>query len=210
MVMRGQYLERPTIIGSGDLFLEGLFHRGGRTPGALILSPLAEGGSPMELPITAELAWAMHKARRATLRFNPRGFGASQGTRGGPAESLADARAALGSLRQSLEPGVEGAPRAAVLAIEDGSLSALELAREDPDVAALVLLSPPRGMREQLLSASAPAVPTLVVLPEGSGWGSLEAAGTVRIEEIAGTDARFLRGLPLFGQAVTRFLDGLS
>jgi alpha/beta superfamily hydrolase len=207
MVMRGQFLERPTIIKSGELFLEGLFHRGSRSPGVLIVSPLAEGGSPMELPITAELAWAMHQARRATLRFNPRGFGASQGARGDAPESLEDARAALHSLRQSLEPEAEHASRVAVVAIQDGSSTALELARENPDLLALILVSPPAGLRDEPLSSGPP---TLVMLPEGTAWATGGDPGTARIEEIAGTDSKFLRGLPRFGHAVTRFLDGLG
>jgi alpha/beta superfamily hydrolase len=210
MVMKGQYLERPTIIASGDLFLEGLFHRGSRSPATLIVSPLAEGGSPMELPITAELAWAMHKAQRATLRFNPRGFGASQGTSGSPAESLEDARAALRSLRQSVDASDTRPARLAVVGIQDGGALALDLSREDPDLLALVLLSPPASLREMLLAWSGSRPPTLVVLPEGASWERSEDWGTVRVEEIAGTDMRFLKGLPLFGSAVTRFLDGLG
>lgn len=210
MVMKGQYLERPTIIASGDLFLEGLFHRGSRSPGTLIVSPLAEGGSPMELPITAELAWAMHQAQRATLRFNPRGFGASQGTPSGSAENLDDARAALRSLRQSQEGATDRAPRLALVGVQDGGLAALELSREEPDLVALVLLSPPPALRERLLEAGGSTPPTCVLLPEGMGWEGSEDWGTVRIEEIAGTDPKFLKGLPLFGRAVTRFLDGLG
>ncbi len=210
MVMKGQYLERPTIIASADLFLEGLFHRGSRSPGTLIVSPLAEGGSPMELPITAELAWAMHQAQRPTLRFNPRGFGASQGRPGGPAERLDDARAALHSLRHSLDGPAGGGPRLALVGIQDGGLAALELAREEPDLRALVLLSPPPALREKLVEAGGPRLPTLVLLPEGMVWEASDDPGTIRIETIAGTDSRFLEGLPLFGRAVTRFLDGLG
>jgi alpha/beta superfamily hydrolase len=210
MVMKGQYLERPTVIASGDLFLEGLFHRGSRVPGTLIISALAEGGSPMERPITAELAWAMHQAQRATLRFNPRGFGASQGKPGGPAESLDDARAALRSLGQSQAGAADHEPRLALVGIQDGGLAALELSREEPDLQALVLLSPPVTLRERLLETGGPRLPTLVLLPEGMAWESRGELGTIRIEELAGTDSKFLEGLPLFGRAVTRFLDGLG
>jgi alpha/beta superfamily hydrolase len=207
MVMKGQYLERPAIIASGDLFLEGLFHRGSRSPGALIVAPAAEGGSPMEIPIVAELAWAMHRAQRATLRFNARGFGASQGTRGGSTELLDDARAALSSLRQSLEGG---GGRLAVVGVQDGSAAALGLAQEEPDLVALVLLSPPPDLQGSLEASKGTRPPTLVVLPEGARWEASNDLGTTRIEEIAGTDARFLKGLPLFGRAVTRFLDGVA
>jgi alpha/beta superfamily hydrolase len=207
MVMKGQYLERPAIIASGDLFLEGLFHRGERSPAALIVAPSAEGGSPMETPIVAELAWAMHRTQRATLRFNSRGFGASQGTRGGVEERLADAAAALSSLRQSLPAG-GGA--LAVLGIGEGGAAAIGLVRREPDIAALVLLAPPLELQRDLQEAMGAGPPTLVLLPEGGRWDANNDLGIVRIEQVAGTDARFLEGLPLLGRAVTRFLDGLS
>ena len=160
----------------------------------------------MEMPITAELAWAMHQSRRATLRYNPRGFGASQGTRGSAADRLEDARAALHSLRQSLE--IRDDEPVAVVGIQDGGIAAIELAHASPGVGALVLVSPPDVLRDPLLSFAGP--PALLVFPEGASWTWNTSAGTVRLEEIAGTDARFVRGLPMFGRAVTRFLDGLT
>lgn len=205
MVMKGQYLERPTIIPSGELFLEGLFHRGDRAPAALIVSPLAAGGSPMEVPIVAELAWAMHRAKRATLRFNPRGFGASQGMPGSAADHLSDALAALESLRQSMED-----PQAplAVVGVQGGAEIALELSRRQPQISALALLAPDPALQPRLQGIS---LPTLVVLPQGSAWpGDRGARGLFRVEEIPETDPQFLRGLPLFGQAITGFLNGVS
>lgn len=203
MVMRGQYLERPTIIPSGEVHLEGLFHRGAREPVVLIIAPLAAGGSPMETPVVAEMAWAMHRARHATLRFNQQGYGASQGAPD-PGSNLSSSQAALTWLRES--GGT--VDRAAVLGIASGAPLALHLAIADGGLTALVLLAPPVALFAAL--ESTPHPPTLVALPEGHPWpGSRGRRGRLLVEELPGTDAQFLRGLPAFGQAVTVFLDSL-
>ena len=205
MVMKGQYLERPTVIPAGELYLEGLFHRGRRDPAVLILAPEAPGGSPMETPIVAELAWALHRSKRPTLRFNPRGFGASQGEPGDSAARLVDAQAALASLRESAENPEAGI---AVVGIQTGAALALQLARREGDLAALALLAPPPELHAAL--SEGPRPPTVVVLPEGDRWpGPRGRVGTLRIDEVPNTDPQFLRGLPLFGQAITSFLDAL-
>jgi uncharacterized protein len=106
MVLKGQFLERSTLIPVGPSVLEALWHRGERSPSLLILSPLpAEGGS-MDHVLSAELAWAVSQAGHATLRFNYRGVGASQGARGGAGECLEDATAAF----QTLVEDTEGRP----------------------------------------------------------------------------------------------------
>ena len=201
MVMRGQYLERPTVVQHGELALEALYHRGDRSPAVLVLPPPAAGGSPMEVPVVAEMAWALHRARRPTLRFNPRGLGASQGVVGGGDEALLDATAALTQLRDST-----GEAPAAVVAIGGSADTAVRLAREDGDIRALALLAPPPELRESLEDGLLP--PALLLFSEGQGWEG-ESTALLRFAEIAGTDAQFLRGLPLFGQAVNRFLDGI-
>ena len=205
MVMKGQYLERPTVIPSGELYLEGLFHRGRREPAVLILAPIALGGSPMETPIVAELAWALHRSKRATLRFNPRGFGASQGEPGDADTRIADALCALTVLRESAE-SPEGT--AAVVGIQSSAELALALVRQDPALRALVLLAPSVSLHAEL--ANGPRPPTQVVVSEGDPWpGPRGRIGTLRVDEVPNTDAQFLRGLPLFGQAITSFLDTL-
>jgi uncharacterized protein len=201
MVMRGQYLERPTVIQLGDLALEALYHRGERSPSVLVLPPPAAGGSPMEIPVVAEMAWALHRAHRPTLRFNPRGLGASMGSIGTVDEALLDATAALAQLRDST-----GESPAALVAIGGAAETALQLAREDGEIRALALVAPQPALRATIEDGLLP--PTLLLFPEGQGWEG-ENSALLRFSEIAGTDAQFLRGLPLFGQAVNRFLDAV-
>jgi alpha/beta superfamily hydrolase len=204
MVMRGQYLERPTVVQVGDLALEALYHRGNRSPAVLVLPPLGEGGgSPMELPIVAEMAWALHRAKRPTVRFNPRGLGASQGQLGGSEQWLEDAAAALAQLRDNAP-----ALATAIVAIGGSAETALRIAREDGGVRAIACIAPPPELRRLLHEGPLP--PTLLLFPEGRRWEGEEGRGPLlRVSEIPGTDAQFLRGLPLFGQAMNGFFDSV-
>ncbi|MGQ0506530.1 MAG: alpha/beta hydrolase [Myxococcaceae bacterium] len=130
MVTRGQFLERPTLISVGKHVLEGLSHRGAKLPPLLIVPPPpSEGG--MDHVVAAELAWAVTQTGHATLRFNFRGVGASQGKPGGESERLEDTTAALALLQEN-----SGVAACAVVAIS-GSASLLDaLARRHPDLAA--------------------------------------------------------------------------
>jgi alpha/beta superfamily hydrolase len=204
MVMRGQYLERPTVVQVGDLGLEALYHRGNRSPAVLVLPPLGEGGgSPMELPIVAEMAWALHRAKRPTVRFNPRGLGASQGRSGGGEQWLEDAAAALAQLRDNAP-----ALATAIVAIGGSAETALRIARQDGAVRAIACIAPPPALRRLLHQGPLP--PTLLLFPEGQRWeGEESRSPLLRFAEIPGTDAQFLRGLPLFGQAMNGFFDSL-
>src|SRR5512137_2985681 len=107
MVQPGQYLERPALIAADGVTLEGLFHRGDRPPAILLCPPLdAEG---MDAPFLAEVAWMAARERHASLRFQHRGRGASQGTPD-PGRALDDALSALAHLRETSGPlvGVVG------------------------------------------------------------------------------------------------------
>ncbi|MGB8932524.1 MAG: alpha/beta hydrolase, partial [Anaeromyxobacteraceae bacterium] len=81
MVVAGQFLERPALIPldpGGGLTLEGLYHRGRRRP-SLLVCPDPGAGGGMDAPAVAELAWASARSGHASLRFQHRGRGASQG-----------------------------------------------------------------------------------------------------------------------------------
>ncbi len=200
MVLKGQYLERATVIPVGELALEGLYHRGKQKPPALLVAPLpqiATGGSPMELPMVAELAWALHRTGHATLRFNPRGLGASQGELGGHATHVEDSRAALSLLLET-----EQAAEAAILAVGEGALVGIELARAGGCLG-LVLVAPPPEVASALV---APLPITRVLLAEGVAWPD----GLATVERIENADALFLRGLPALGKAAAAFVGKLG
>jgi len=79
-----EFLERMTVVRSGDDTLEALYHRGrGAQP------IVTAGGHPclygtMDSTVLAEMTWALTRHGHPTLRFNWRGVGVSTGTSGLP------------------------------------------------------------------------------------------------------------------------------
>jgi len=200
MVSRGQYLERPALVPVGSLVLEGLWHRGDKAPPVLVLPPPPDAGS-MDHVVCAELAWAAARAGHPVLRFNFRGVGASQGTRGEEASRLEDAAGALRLLRENA-----GTVDVAVAAVGGSAGTGLALAREHPGVVAIALISPPAA------ALGAPGVPLLCIVGEeepgraGLAGAAAEAGG--RVEVVPGADARFQRNLPELGRLALRWLQG--
>ena len=157
MVQPGQYLERPALIEAGGATLEGLFHRGDRPPAVLLCPPLdAEG---MDAPLLAEVAWLAARAGHASLRFQHRGRGASQGAFD-PGGAVDDALSALAHLRET------AGPLAGVLGLRGGCATAAEVARR-------------AGLRRAVLVAPVGTAPVvgdldaLVILP-GEGDPSFQ------------------------------------
>jgi len=202
-VSRGQYLERPALVPVGPLVLEGLWHRGSKTPPLLVLPPPPEAGS-MDHVVCAELAWAAARAGRPVLRFNFRGVGASQGSRGDAASRVEDAAGALRLLRENA-----GAVEVALAAVGESAGTALALAGEHPGIVAVALVSPPPGALEVRRQ-----VPLLCIVGEdepgraGLVAASGEAGG--RVEMVPGADARFQRNLPEVGRLALRWLEAVG
>src|SRR5947209_9244566 len=80
VVLKGQYLERSVAVKSGDIALDGLYHRGRKAPPCVLAPPHPVLGGSMTAPVIAELAWAITRAGHPSLRFDYRGVGGSQGT----------------------------------------------------------------------------------------------------------------------------------
>lgn len=200
MVMSGQYLERPAVIDAGDVTLEGLYHRGRRAPPLLLCPPLGEGGG-MDAPPLAEMAWAAARAGHASLRFNHRGRGASQGT-SDPARALDDAEAARRHLEETSRHG-----RVAVAGLGSGCATALALARSRPDIARLVLVapaSPPPGAVGPVVLALLPELSHAVVRRD---WEEVVTPMGGRVEIVPGADALFRVGLPLVGRRAVEWIE---
>jgi len=200
MVSRGQYLERPALVHVGHEVLEGLWHRGERQPPLLVLAPPPDAGS-MDHVVCAELAWAAARAGHPVLRFNYRGVGASQGTRGDGQARLADAEAALRLLRENT-----GAFDVAVASVGGSAETAARLLGEHPGIAAVALVSPPGRVLDR-----APGIPFLVILgeEEADRAGRVAAAQELggQVEVVGGADARFRRALPAVGRLAVRWLQ---
>ncbi len=200
---RGQYLERPALVRVGHEVLEGLWHRGSKSPPVLVLPPPPEAGS-MDHVVCAELAWATARAGRPVLRFNFRGVGASQGLRGDAESRLEDAAAALRLLRENT-----ARVEVAVAAVGASADTAVRLASEHPGIVAVVLVSPPATTMPRRLG-----VPLLCIVGEDEpGRAGLVAAASEaggRVEAVAGADARFQRHLSEVGRVALRWIEGAS
>jgi uncharacterized protein len=184
--------------------LEGLWHRGGKRPPLLLLSPAPDAGS-MDHVVAAEAAWAVATSGHPTLRFNYRGVGASQGPRGDAKTRALDAEGALTVLEES----ADDAP-AVVLAIGSSAEVAVVLARRRPTVCGLVFVSPVELDPAELLRVK---VPIRVVLATEEGP---RPALTAALAEVGGevvvvdADRAFTRNLSHVGREVAAFVQRLS
>lgn len=203
MVLKGQYLERPTLIPvPGGLVLEGVSHRGVQRPGLLVLPPPPIEGSGMDHVVGAELAWAVSHAGHPTLRFNYRGVGGSQGQPSkSPGDWLEDARAALALAMDN----TEGKP-AVVAAIGASDAVALKLA-EEAVVAGLLLINPSLAQPADFEARDTLPWPLAVVVAELDGaqdrgrWATVLGRLEAELAVIPGATRAYQRNLPLVGKA---------
>ncbi|NOK05772.1 MULTISPECIES: alpha/beta hydrolase [Myxococcus] len=208
MVQKGQFLERATLVPVGSEVMEGTTHRGSRAPPLLVIPPRPDEGGGMDHVIAAELIWAAANAGFPTLRFNHRGVGASQGTRGRDLELLADAEAAMRMLLENT-----GANALAVASLHGGAQVALALQAKHPAVGGLCLVAPALVAPEAL---SRVTCPLLVVqgeedtrLPRAAVSAAVARTGG-DLEVIDDAGPTFQRNLPQVGRAVAAWLRRLS
>lgn len=206
MVLKGQFLERPTLIPvAGGLVLEGVSHRGEKRPGLLVLPPPPVEGSGMDHVLAAEIAFAAAHAGHPTLRFNYRGVGASQGTPARQVEALFDD--ALAALELAVDNAGGAAPVIASIGASDAV--ALRLARERP-VAGLAFVSPSLVVAADL--AALPALAVAVVVAEldeqqdRGHWAAALEALEGHFTVVPGATRAYQRNLPLVGKAVAGLL----
>jgi len=202
MVLKGQYLERPTLIPlpSGEV-LEAVAHRGSVAPAVLIVPPCPSDGSGMDHVAAAEIAFAASHAGHQTLRFNFRGVGGSQGAISTSDEQLTEELLAAFELARD---NAEGGP---VLIASIGSSD--RLVRTFIDRAPVVGWA----LVQPSLRPFSTALPRVVVAPEQdasfdrSGWSTLLADGELLV--LRATDRSYQRNLPLVGKAVVALASRL-
>jgi alpha/beta superfamily hydrolase len=209
MVLRGQFLERQTLIPSGDVTLEALTHRGDRAPPLLVCPPTPEEGGNMDFAVAGEIVFAASRAGHPTLRFNARGVGASQGTRGGEAEELADARAAAEAVTANV-----ASETFAVCSFGRAIRTAITLAgalaeTKKPRVEMVIAVSPQALDLDRCRQLRVPIL--FIVGGLDSSMDRLALAlhcqGTGdRLAVIDQSDRVFSRGLPEVGKAVVEFM----
>lgn len=141
--------ERPVFFASGPLQLEGLLAlpqekltppRSARAPGVVLCHPHPLYGGDMDNNVIVALAEGLARRGMATLRFNFRGVGASQGGFDEGRGEREDARSAVRFL--AAQPGVD-AERLAIVGYSFGASVALAVAAVEELVAAVVAISVP-------------------------------------------------------------------
>jgi alpha/beta superfamily hydrolase len=211
MVLKGQFLERPTLIPVTDeLVLEGVSHRGDARPGLLVLPPPPLEGSGMDHVVGAELAFAVSHAGHPTVRFNYRGVGGSQGQPSrSPNDWLADARAALQLAMDNTEGSL-----VVVATIGASDAVALRLAELHP-LAGLILINPSLAQPSDFEVRASLPWPLAVVLAElderqdRARWAAALARHEAPLTVVPGATRTYQRNLPMVGKAAAS-LVGLA
>jgi uncharacterized protein len=211
MVLAGQYLERAVTVNSGELSLDALYHRGRVDPACVLASPHPALGGSMTAPVIAELAWALTRAGHATLRFDYRGVGASQGvTRHPPGslrisaldDELADFFAAVDQLRATT-----AADSVCAIGYSFGAAVVLAAAG-DARISRIILVAPPTALAD--FSALGPlGKPSLVVCAHHDPLcdrALLQPGTQGRLEIIPHSDPSFRRGLTELGKLCAGWL----
>lgn len=216
MVERGQFLERMTLVCSGDLELEGLFQSGGIGRGQgmpVVVAPShPRHGGTMDSAVLGEIVWCLGRRGHPTLRFNWRGVGASRGTTRVPWPPEV---ASLDDEAQDLEAAIEqhagGAP-CAVVGISFGAAVVARVAARHPLVERAILVAPPVTLLPfdfVTLAASGAHVAVFAgsedtTAPPAAIQDRAGALFTVQV--IAGAAHGFSRGLGELGRRVAETL----
>ncbi len=212
MVVKGQYLERPTLIPlANGLVLEGVSHRGELRPGLLVLPPPPVEGSGMDHVVGAELAYAVSHRGHPTLRFNYRGVGGSQGEPSrNPLEWVEDAVAAL-----QLAVDNSGGERVVVATIGASDAVALRLA-ELKQLAGLILINPSMARPSDFETCPTLAWPLAVIVAEHDErqdrgrWAAVLARHDGEFTVIPGATRTYQRNLPIVGKAAASLVGRVS
>ena len=181
---------------SGDLTLEGLLaNPGGDAPAAVVCHPHPMYGGSMFNNVVDAILAALWQAGYATLRFNFRGVGRSDGEHdGGPGE-VDDAVAAMAFLLA--QPGVR--KQDAVMAgYSFGAMVAVSAGYERAEIARIVAVALPLAMADARIPDGA-SKPVLLVSGDSdsyspvAGLQALKAkiGDSARLEIVAGTDHFF-------------------
>jgi uncharacterized protein len=213
VVLKGQYLERSVAVKSGEIALDGLYHRGRKAPPCVLAPPHPVLGGSMTVPVVAELAWAITRAGHPTLRFDYRGVGGSQGrVRHQPgAGRIGDIAGEIDDMGAAIEQLIESTGASSVCAVgySFGAAVAASAAR-DGSVDRLVLIAPPTELWD-FSGLRRLAKPVFVACAENDPLcdrtrlrGMLGQGATMAV--IPEADQTFLRSLPELGKSVVAWL----
>ena len=135
-------MERPAAFASAGLLLEGkLALPAGSRDAAVLCHPHPQFGGSMDNNVVIAVASGLRGAGLATLRFNFRGVGASQGRYGNMVGEVVDTLAAVAFLRE--QAGLE---HIAVVGYSFGAAVGLRAGLDAAGVDRLVAIAPPIAM----------------------------------------------------------------
>ncbi len=188
--------EQQVTFKSGELTLEGgLKNPGGGAPVAIVCHPHPQYGGSMYNNVVDAILAALWQLGYATLRFNFRGVGGSEGEYdGGPGE-VDDAKAAMEFLLA--QPGVSRAG-AVMAGYSFGAMVAMGAGYENDNVARIVAVALPIAMADARVPAGA-VKPVLLVSGDRDSHSPVDGLKAVavkigaaaRMETIAGADHFF-------------------
>ena len=135
--------------------IEGRYSPGKRpnAPIALILHPHPKAGGHMNNPVAVQLYHLFMKRGFATLRYNSRGVGKSQGEFDSGIGELADAATALDWL-QANNPG---ASQTWVAGYQFGAYIGMQLLMRRPEIRGFISIAPPANMYDFSFLAPCPS-----------------------------------------------------
>ena len=178
-------------VGADSVVLEGLWRPGTGRAG-VIAPPHPEYGGSLENPVVSEVAHALASAGCASLRFNWRGVGGSQGRLTGDWRAAdADFAAAVDQLGLSVSAPLFGA------GYSFGAAAALRFGLADSRLGSLLLVAPPVSMLRKLPIERFEGPISVIVgdedefAPADQLLGLLSSLTNVRIEVIQGVDHFF-------------------
>ncbi len=204
---------RFPAAGEAGPLLEGELWRPDGTeaaPGVVVAHPHPQRGGSMHNNVVMAICQGLHDGGIATLRFNFRGVGQSEGTYGDGIAEVADVVGALAYL--AAQPGI-ATDRVGLAGYSFGARASMSAAAQAPNVKALLCVAPP--LREPLLPNAVPYCPLLVLVGDRDG---LVAQGVENyasffpdpkvLRAVEGTD-HFWRGFePILAEAARRFFIG--
>jgi alpha/beta superfamily hydrolase len=178
------------------LMLEGLLSNpGGDAPAAVVCHPHPRYGGSMHNNVVEAIVQAMHRLGYATLRFNCRGVGGSEGEHGDGPEEVDDARAAMAFIRSQAGVGRQGSVMAGY---SFGAMVAVSAGYESAEVARIVAVALPLAMADARIPANA-SKPLLLVSGDRDSYSAVEGlkalrakiGASARLEIISGADHFF-------------------
>jgi hypothetical protein len=207
----------PEVIFPGpEGRLEGRYQPGARprAPIAIILHPHPQGGGTMNNAIVQAMYQCFVRRGFATLRFNFRGVGRSQGTFDQGVGELSDAAAALDWLQQFN-------PEAAVTWVAGFSFGAwigMQLLMRRPEIKGFISVAPPANMYDFGFLAPCPSSGLIVqgLADEVVAHGAVQKLVdklktqkhiTVAYETIPGANHFFANEMPQLTAAIEKYLD---